>query len=73
MRCMTLVAAMLAGVGSVQAQMERDRGERLGTTPLGFRTPRPGAAFEPVEAELAPVRYILTAPKGGRHLPHYRR
>ncbi len=38
---------------------KRDRGERLGTTPLGFRTPAPGAALEPVEAELGPVRHIL--------------
>lgn len=38
---------------------KRVRGERLGTTPLGFRTPAPGAALVPVEAELAPVRYII--------------
>jgi DNA invertase Pin-like site-specific DNA recombinase len=38
---------------------KRERGERLGTTPLGFRTPGPGVALEPVEAELGPVRYIL--------------
>ncbi len=38
---------------------KRDRGERLGTTPLGFRTPAPGAALVPVKAELEPVRLIL--------------
>ncbi len=38
---------------------KRERGERLGTTPLGFRTPAPGVAPVPVEAELAPVRHIL--------------
>jgi DNA invertase Pin-like site-specific DNA recombinase len=38
---------------------KRERGERLGTTPLGFRTSAPGAGLEPVEAELRPVRHIL--------------
>lgn len=64
---------MLTMLGAV-AQMEREQigertraalaykrtqGQRLGTTPLGFRTPGPGASLEPVETELAPVRYIL--------------
>jgi hypothetical protein len=34
-------------------------GESPGHSPLGFRTPALGAALEPVEAELAPVRFIL--------------
>jgi DNA invertase Pin-like site-specific DNA recombinase len=38
---------------------KRDRGERVGTTPLGFRTPAPGAPMEPAERELEPVRVIL--------------
>ncbi len=38
---------------------KRERGERLGTTPLGFRTPSPGAPPEPDQEELGAVRYIL--------------
>ena len=44
---------------------KRERGERLGTTPLGFRTPAPGATLEPVEGELAPVRHILRRRREG--------
>lgn len=35
------------------------QGERLGSTPLGFRTPGKGEDMEPVEAELRTVRRIL--------------
>ncbi len=64
---------MLTMLGAV-AQMEREqigertraalaykraRGERLGTTPLGFRTPSPGAPPEPDREELTAVLYIL--------------
>jgi site-specific DNA recombinase len=37
---------------------KRDRGERLGAVPLGFRLTA-DAALEPVAAELEPVSYIL--------------
>jgi len=40
-------------------QHKRMRGDRLGTTPLGFRTPGPGAPLEPNERELATVRRLL--------------
>lgn len=46
-------------------QHKRARGERLGTTPLGFRTPAPGATMEPVADELRPVRVILRRRKAG--------
>lgn len=38
---------------------KRDRGDRLGSTPLGFRTPAPGAAMVEVREELATVQLIL--------------
>lgn len=38
---------------------KREKGERLGTTPLGFSTPEAGAAMVPHQAELFTVRYIL--------------
>lgn len=38
---------------------KRTRGDRLGTTPLGFTTPEAGAAMQPVAAELAPVTHIV--------------
>jgi site-specific DNA recombinase len=41
-------------------QPKRARGERLGTTPLGFVTPEPGAAMEPDVVELTAVRLILS-------------
>lgn len=44
---------------------KRARGERLGTTPLGFRTPAPGAAMEPQSHELQPVRVILRRRRAG--------
>lgn len=44
---------------------KKGRGDRLGTTPLGFRTPEPGAAMEPVAAELAPVAHILRRRQAG--------
>ena len=40
-------------------QLKKARGDRLGATPLGFITPRPGAPMQQVEAELAIVRLIL--------------
>lgn len=44
---------------------KRERGERVGTTPLGFRTPTPGAPMEPAEWELEPVRVILARRAAG--------
>lgn len=38
---------------------KRQKGERLGTTPLGFKTPEAGAPMVPDARELAPVRHIL--------------
>lgn len=38
---------------------KRAKGERLGTTPLGFTTPRKRARMKPGEEELEVVRYIL--------------
>jgi site-specific DNA recombinase len=38
---------------------KREKGERLGTTPLGFRTPAPGERMEPDPVELETVRLIL--------------
>lgn len=35
------------------------RGDRLGTTPLGFHTPEAGAPMVPVAAELVPVQHIV--------------
>lgn len=40
-------------------QHKRRRGDRLGTTPLGFRTPAPGAALVLDETELLTVRRLL--------------
>jgi DNA invertase Pin-like site-specific DNA recombinase len=40
-------------------QHKRRLGERLGTTPLGFHTPAPGAALEPDARELHTVRRLL--------------
>lgn len=38
---------------------KRAKGERLGTTPLGFVTPEPGAPMQPDAAELEAVRLII--------------
>ena len=38
---------------------KRRRGERLGATPIGFRTPAPGAAMVPDPVELVTVRRLL--------------
>jgi site-specific DNA recombinase len=38
---------------------KKQKGDRLGTTPLGFVTPRKGARMKPQEEELAAVRHIL--------------
>jgi DNA invertase Pin-like site-specific DNA recombinase len=40
-------------------RFKRDRGDRLGATPLGFRTPAPGAPMEPVPEELETVSLLL--------------
>lgn len=40
-------------------QHKRMRGDRLGTTPFGFRTPAPGAALVPDQRELETVRRLL--------------
>lgn len=40
-------------------QHKRRQGDRLGTTPLGFRTPAPGAALVPDKGELRTVRRLL--------------
>jgi DNA invertase Pin-like site-specific DNA recombinase len=44
---------------------KRTRGDRLGTTPLGFSTPEAGAAMVPVAAELEPVRVIVSRRQAG--------
>jgi DNA invertase Pin-like site-specific DNA recombinase len=44
---------------------KKTRGDRLGTTPLGFRTPEAGAAMVPVADELAPVAHVLTRRAAG--------
>jgi site-specific DNA recombinase len=44
---------------------KRTRGDRLGTTPLGFRTPEPGAAMVAVPAELEPVAHVVTRRAAG--------
>lgn len=46
-------------------QHKRERGDRLGASPLGFVTPEPGAELEPLEAELEPVRLILNRRAAG--------
>ncbi|ODT04197.1 MAG: hypothetical protein ABS52_05970 [Gemmatimonadetes bacterium SCN 70-22] len=38
---------------------KRARGDRLGATPIGFRTASPGAPMTPNEAELPTVRRLL--------------
>lgn len=43
----------------VALHFKRDRGERLGTTPLGYRTPGPREAMLPEAGELEVVRFIL--------------
>jgi len=40
-------------------QYKKERGDRLGASPLGFSTAEPGATLMPVERELEPVRFIL--------------
>jgi len=40
-------------------QHKRARGDRLGTTPMGFLTPGPGEPMIPVKSELETVRIIL--------------
>jgi site-specific DNA recombinase len=44
---------------------KRDVGERLGTTPLGYRTPGPGQGMEPVPEEQATIRRILMLRRRG--------
>lgn len=44
---------------------KRDKGERLGTTPLGYRTPEAGSAMVPDPAELETVQYILRRRRHG--------
>jgi site-specific DNA recombinase len=44
---------------------KRERGERLGTTPLGFERTRPGEPRAPVPAELEAVRLILRRRRRG--------
>lgn len=51
---------------SAALRHKRERGERLGTTPLGFVTPEPGAPMHPQESELEIVRSILSAKKRGQ-------
>lgn len=46
-------------------QHKRSKGERLGTTPLGFMTPEPGAPMQPVPEELEAVRLILKRRRRG--------
>ena len=50
----------------VALRYKRDKGERLGTTPLGYRTPEAGAAMVPDAAELETVEYILRRRHRGR-------
>jgi len=45
---------------------KRSMGERLGATPLGFRTPGPGQGMEAVPEEQATIRRILTLRRRGR-------
>lgn len=40
-------------------RFKRDRGDRLGATPLGFRTPTPGSPMEPVAVEIETVNCML--------------
>jgi len=74
-----LMLTMLGAVAQMERELigertraalayKRERGERLGTTPLGFQTPRPGAAPEPVRQELEAVQYILQQ-RTARHVP----
>lgn len=46
-------------------QQKRSRGERLGATPLGLRTPAPGAPMELDPAEAEAVREILRRRRRG--------
>jgi site-specific DNA recombinase len=66
-----LMLTMLGAVAQMERELigertraaltyKRERGERLGATPLGFRTPGPGRVPVPVAAELEPVRFILS-------------
>lgn len=48
---------------------KRSRGERLGTTPLGFTTPEAGAPMQPDQTELSAVRLILAARKKRKPTP----
>lgn len=48
---------------------KRDRGDRLGATPLGFTTPEPGAAMQPNDRELVAVRLILSARRRRQPVP----
>ena len=50
----------------VALRYKRDKGERLGTTPLGYRTPEAGAAMVPDPSELETVEYILRRRHRGR-------
>jgi site-specific DNA recombinase len=48
---------------------KRSRGDRLGTTPLGFHTPAPGQSMERNDVELETVRLILTARRRRKPVP----
>jgi site-specific DNA recombinase len=44
---------------------KRDRGERLGTTPFGFKTPAPGLELEPEPAEQAVIEHAVRLRRRG--------
>lgn len=48
---------------------KRSRGDRLGTTPLGFTTPESGAPMQPNPDELVAVRFILRARSRRKPVP----
>jgi DNA invertase Pin-like site-specific DNA recombinase len=65
-----MVITMLGAMGQLEREIigertraalavKRERGERLGGEPLGFRATGPKGALEPLESELAPVHLIL--------------
>lgn len=41
-------------------QHKKQRGDRLGADPLGYRTPEPGKPMQPVDGELQAVKLILS-------------
>jgi site-specific DNA recombinase len=49
----------------VALSYKRERGERLGTTPLGYRTPMAGGAMVPDPTEIETVQYILRRRRHG--------